>query len=185
MARAWNGRGLNPEALERLIRTYEDLLKTIPTAKKQILYAAAVAAKRVLDEQISQRVDDSRGRVRRWQEVSMGSRGGYSAVSPTNVQVQSQNGKSYGYNSAQITGFLERGHAAPLPRGRSTTYRERVKTTTIRNDHAKTRSQYVIPGRQFYSWTRDHYAPQVALDAMYDKAEELVEDWEDLLAELD
>lgn len=182
--------GIDKTSLERFIRVNEDILKTIPTARRRALYAAATAAQKEVRAEIDQRVDDSRGRVKRWQEVVMGSRGGYSKVAPSKVPVANRQGKYSGYNAAQITGFINHGHGVRAPSGKAKRNEtSRYSGKLVWNDHAKRRDSTgafitgVVPGRMFYSWSRER-AAQAGLEAMYEVMDQIADDWQDLLADL-
>lgn len=54
----------------------------IKTAKGQAVRAAGEAIRDEVAGQVRSRVNDPRGRVERWQQLRMGSGGGYIAVSP-------------------------------------------------------------------------------------------------------
>lgn len=60
-------------------------LETLPGAKKAALFQAGQAVDILLNRQISTRVNDPRGRVKRWQELRLGSGGGYAAISPWTI----------------------------------------------------------------------------------------------------
>lgn len=169
---------LDHSELDRLCRWYEDALKCIPEAKQRALRAAAEAVKQELDRQIATRLDDSRGKVRTWQQVTMGSRGGYSRVGPTKQEVTNQYGKRYGYNATQVTGYLERGHAVPSPSGKNQRYQPRLQKAIF-----GLAGNAVVPGRQFYSFTKMK-ASGIGIDAMEKELDKLTDEFVDLLAEI-
>ena len=61
----------------------------------------------------------------------MGSKGGYSRVGPGKQEVANQYGKKYGYTAAQVTSYLERGHAVPSPTGKSQRYRPNLEKAIL------------------------------------------------------
>lgn len=158
--------------------------------KKSALYAAAVAAQKEVRSEIDRRVNDSRGRVKHWQEVVMGSKGGFSKVSPSKAQVANRRGKYTGYNAAQITGFINHGHGVRAPSGRAKRYSEsKYSEKLVHNERAKRKDfagayiTGVVPGRMFYSWSRER-AAAAGLEAMYEEMDRLSDDWAELLAKL-
>ncbi len=168
---------LDKKELERLCRWYEDCLKIIPEARKKALQAAADAVKAELDRQIDTRVNDAHGKVKRWQQVTMGSRGGYSKLSPEKVPVTNKYGKQYGYNSRQVTGYLDRGHAVPSPTGKNSNYAPNLRKAILGSN-----GRAVVPGRLFYSWTKMK-ASELGIAAMEKSLEQMTEDFVDLLYE--
>lgn len=169
---------LDHSQLSRLCRWYEDALKLIPEAKTRALRAAADAVKQELDRQIASRLDDSHEKVRTWQQVQMGSKGGYSRVGPGKQEVANQYGKKYGYTAAQVTSYLERGHAVPSPTGKSQRYRPNLEKAILGSA-----GNAVVPGRQFYSYTRLK-ASDLGIAAMEDELDRLTDEFVDLLAEV-
>ena len=109
----------------------KELPGQIKSAKRQAAQAAGEAIRDEVARQVRSRVNDAHGRVERWQQLRMGSGGGYIAVSPVSdeaVQVTHGGQKS---SAKDVTRYLERGHGVRPPSGRAERYR---------------------PGRMFYSW---------------------------------
>ena len=123
---------------------WEDLIEDFPDARRMALQEIGKAALQEVLHQIRRTgINDSRGRVGRWQEIRMGSRGGYVAVSPTDeTAVVTRTGSR---SARDITRYLERGHGIRKPSGRSDRYRPRVRS-----------GRTYVPGRLFYSWSRMH-----------------------------
>lgn len=169
---------LDTDALKRFCAVNEDILKHIPEAKSEALKAMAAAAHEELNRQIDRRLSDGRGKVKGWQEVKMGSEGGYSRVGAKSEPVTNKYGKYYGYNSAQVTAFLERGHAVRGPSGKDPKYRPRLAESTVLTRHGG-----VVPGRLFYSWAKDA-SMELALEAAYKVMDKLADDYFELLYEL-
>ena len=91
--------------------------------------------------------------MERWQQLRMGSGGGYIAVSPVSdeaVQV-TRGGKNT--TSKDVTRYLERGHGIRPPSGRAGRYVPRVRS-----------GRTYVPGRMFYSWAAAN-AEKLALKA--------------------
>ena len=130
-----------------------DLPGQIKTAKGQAVRAAGEAIRDEVAGQVRSRVNDPRGRVERWQQLRMGSGGGYIAVSPVSdeaVQV-TRGGKNT--TSKDVTRYLERGHGIRPPSGRAGRYVPRVRS-----------GRTYVPGRMFYSWAAAN-AEKLALKA--------------------
>ena len=60
----------------------KELPGQIKSAKRQAAQAAGEAIRDEVARQVRSRVNDAHGRVERWQQLRMGSGGGYIAVSP-------------------------------------------------------------------------------------------------------
>lgn len=122
--------------LEKFIHFYGRFLEKLPAIKTQALYAAGKAMQEEVRKQIQEQgVHDSFGRVKRWQQVHLGSKGGYSAVRPIAEHTQ-KTWKGKPVYSSQITKWLERGHRA----------------RTNKNGYFSGPSY--VKGRLFYSWAR-------------------------------
>lgn len=158
---------LERERLRRFVQYWDELLQAVPEARKEAMEAAGEAVKRALDAQI-QRADLSswaaKGRVRSWQELRLGSGGGYAAVSPWKGTVYSFDRRTgFGgryrqhtwdgkpVTARQVTGWLERGHGTG-----ATGQTETIWTKRKGQHQRKVRwgSGYVA-GRQFYARTKD------------------------------
>lgn len=150
-------------------KVWDRKLETLPGAKKAALYAAGKAVLPALRQQIERRVDDRDGRVRKWQEIRLGSKGGYVAISPVDDQISINQTADRYVTSRDITQYLERGHKIRPPSGRAKRYNPRVKS-----------GRTYVPGRMFYSWTRLD-ATKLAVSA----AREQILEWINELAEVD
>ena len=131
----------------------KELPGQIKSAKRQAAQAAGEAIRDEVAGQVRSRVNDPRGRVERWQQLRMGSGGGYIAVSPVSgeaVQV-TRGGKNT--TSKDVTRYLERGHGIRPPSGRARRYVPRVRS-----------GRTYVPGRMFYSWAAAN-AGKLALKA--------------------
>ncbi|WP_040663831.1 hypothetical protein [Oscillibacter ruminantium] len=150
---------------------WSDFIEEVPEAIKTALYAAAVAAQKEVLAQIDQRgVPGNTGRIKRWQEIRMGSGGHYSAVSPTFADVI-QVAKSSGdwTTSADLTRYLDRGYGIRQPSGRAKRYRPRIRGNGI-----------YVKGYQFYSWAAMK-ADKIALDAAETALREFDEELDDAM----
>jgi hypothetical protein len=188
-------------ALGKMLQSFEDVTAKIPEARRKALEAAAKAVQEDLNREIVQRLPnhDARGRVRSWQEVTIGTRGGYAAVTRTpksrseRVNQQSawstvkralrgQSAKKV-YTGYEITKWLEKGHEIGNQYGRAKYHDNedvRVVGTSKRGMtlyHVKTvenaaNGHAVAPGFMFYSWTKSS-ADKLALEAAQQVLEEV------------
>ena len=147
---------------------WEDFIEEWPEVKRFALLTMGTAVLKEVQQQVVRRgVNDSRGRVRRWQDMRVGSGNGYVAVSPLNEDVSVSGAKKT--TSRDITRYLERGHAIRPPSGRSKRYTPRIKS-----------GRTYVPGRQFYSWARQD-ALKLALAAADDAVSELCDAIDDAM----
>jgi len=164
------------EQLRRFVSYWDKLLQAVPEARKEAVEAAGEAVRRSLDAQI-QSADlsggEAKGRVKSWQELRLGSGGGYAALSPRKGTVYSFDRRAgFGgryrqhtwsgrpVTARQVTTWLERGH------GTGTTGQLESVWTKRKGQHrhrARWGSGYVA-GRQFYAGARDD-AQDLALKA--------------------
>lgn len=104
--------------LERFNRFWEELLQAVPDARRQAVEEAGEAVQRELNTQIgaAELADGAKGTVRTWQELRVGSKGGYAALSPGKGTAQPRAGetqhtwKGKPVSKKQVTRWLERGH---------------------------------------------------------------------------
>ena len=141
---------------------WEDLIEEFPDVKKEALRAAGEAALEEVRAQIDRRgIRDTHGRVKRWQGVRMGSKGGYVAVSAIDETVSVT---ASGTTTAKdITRYLDKGHGIRRPSGLSKRYVPRMPG-----------GRTYVPARQFYSWAKMN-AVKIATEAA-DKALEQFSD---------
>lgn len=146
--------------LESFLHFYGKFIQKIPAIKTQALYAAAKSFQEEVRTQIQEQgVRDSFGRVKRWQQVRMGSKGGYAAVYPMAEHTQ-KTWRGKPVYSSQITRWLERGHGAR--KSRSGFYHSGV--------------QYV-KGYLFYSWARSK-GVAAARGAFERELDRITDEWE-------
>lgn len=133
-------------------------MEKVPAIKTQALYAAGKCFQAEVRRQIQEQgVQDSFGRVRRWQQVYLGSRGGYAAVRPMAERTE-KTWKGKDVYSSQITKWLERGHGA-----RADKY------------GFFSRSSYV-KGHLFYSWAKSK-GIAAARDAFERELDRITDEW--------
>lgn len=156
-------------------RFWDEAIQRIPGLKREALEAMGKAVLQEVREQIPRRgVNDQQGRVARWQEMRMGSKGGYVAVSPSTdeiVQVVRRGiFKREKTTSADVTLYLERGHGIRPPSGRAKRYVSRVES-----------HRTYVPGRMFYSWAKQD-AGKIALEEANRAMDQLTDIFADYLA---
>lgn len=146
--------------LERFLAYYGKFLKKIPAIKTQALYAAAKSFQDEVRKQIQEQgVHDPYGRVKRWQQVYLGSKGGYAAVRPMAEHTE-KTWKGKEVFSTQITRWLERGHGTR--RGRDGYYH---------------RGATYVEGHLFYSWAKSK-GVAAAMDAFERELDRITDEWE-------
>ena len=134
----------NTEQWEKFWRGWDHVIKKFPDAKRMAMREMGkFALDRVITQINQQGINDSRGRVKKWQNMRLGSGGGYVAVSPTAAVVKITKGSKTGIKGSDITRYLERGHGVRGPSGRAKRYEPRYQYSRI-----------YVPGRQFYSYAK-------------------------------
>lgn len=129
-----------------LIHRFAEAIKQLPEARRQALHEAGKVVLAEVRSQIDEQgINDSRGRVKRWQDLQMGSRGGFVRVAPVVRETT-----KWGYTSVDITRYLEHGHELAIPdhHGKSK-YWESEKAVV-----SESTGRYIVPGRLFYSFAQ-------------------------------
>lgn len=98
--------------------------------------------------------DDAKVSVRSWQELRLGSKGGYAALSakkasPFHPGKKPKSWKGKSVTVKQITKWLERGHGI---RKANTT--KAYAWSKTKNSRAQSSGVSYVKGRMFYSWTK-------------------------------
>lgn len=164
--------------LAHLRKVYRHTLEFVPDAKREALTAAAEAIFEILEQEIDGRLDDSHGKVKGWQAIHVGSKGGYAAIRPEKEEVRNQYGKYYGYNSAEVTYYLEHGHAIPRSY-KARLYGDDEETSLIFGNNGRV----IVPGRMFYSYAKMN-AMEVALKSMDRTLDSLTAQFEDEIEQM-
>ena len=156
--------------VDRFVRFWEPLFQKVPEARAEAVKAMGEAMAGEVQARI-QAADlerDARGTVVSWQELRLGSRGGYAAVSPikgktvlsrdrlaSGTRLRQHTYKGKAVTSKQITGWLEKGHGARYAKstGAYAWSRRRWNREWRIGFNDKTNTGYVA-GRQFYSFAR-------------------------------
>lgn len=136
------GATVETKGLDRLLQSWDALLKQFPERKRRLLERVGQDLLRDVRANLG-----GSGKVAGWQEPHMGSGGGYVAVRPKAKTYQTtKSGKQYAVG--HITNAIEGGHKHGGPRGSSGPgyhYRPRFHTPAV-------------PGRWFYKETRENLA---------------------------
>lgn len=168
--------------LDEFLNCWEDLFEQFPEARAKAVESMGEAMQKEVNARI-QAADlesDAKGTVVAWQELRLGSGGGYAVVSPIKGQtVLSRDRRRSGVTSRQhtyrgdpvtskqITNWLEKGHGAREADTQKayawSDYRWNRMEAGNSSVHDRTGKRY-IPGRQFYSFARLH-ALELALKA--------------------
>lgn len=113
---------------DRIGAAFDKILREFPEHRRELHERVGRAVQRELQQQIaSSGINDSSGRVRRWQVVHVGSGGGYAAVRP-------EKGTTGADSSGAITNYLEGGHRSASPRG-GKNYRPRLRVSYVSGYH--------------------------------------------------
>lgn len=148
------------EKLKKFVEDWEELFEEFPETKRQASEEMGEATKKYLDRQIGR--SGFRGgadyAVRSWQEVRIGSKGGYAAVSPVkgivlrrtsgDRKVKTWRGREV--TSSMVTRWQERGYGTRKAAPGSERSWSRVKNGKV---HVRDKKDYV-KGKQFYSYTK-------------------------------
>ena len=147
---------------------WEDFIEEWPEVKRfALLTMGSSVLKEVQDQVVRQGVNDSRGRIRRWQDMRVGSHNGYVAVSPVSEDVAViKDGKT---TARDITRYVDQGHTIRSPSGTAARYTPRIKS-----------GRTYVPGRRFYSWARMD-AQKIALEAADEAVRELCDAIDDAI----
>jgi hypothetical protein len=116
--------------LDGLDRRFADVLRARPGLRRQLHVEAGGALLSVVRSEIgASGLNDSGGKVRGWQEMYVGSGGGYAAVRPVA-------GGGRGRNPGAITNYLESGHKVRGSSGHAKRRRKsRAKQARVRGFH--------------------------------------------------
>ena len=127
------------EGLDRIRKSWDVLLERFPAEKRRVLSQVGQELLRQVRVQIG-----GTGKVAGWQDIHMGSGGGYVAVRPRAKTYQTtKGGKRYavGYITNAIEGGHRTGGRQPGPKAAGYRYRPRLHVSAV-------------PGRWFYDRVR-------------------------------
>lgn len=141
--------------LEKFNSDLDKLLKEVPSARRELHERIAKMAGNEVNKEIAQAGFKGGGeKLRNWQEVHVGSKGGYAAVRPTSASSGSD-------SPGAITNYNESGHKIRTPSGKSKNYRPKIKVP-------------YVEGRHFYQNAR-RTAEKEAIEIAEDFADKLAE----------
>ena len=163
---------LDRRAIQKFNTYWENLMEDFPEARGEAVKTMGETVKRDLDAQIlrADLEEDAQGMVVSWQELRLGSRGGYAAITPKTDTARPRRGKQHTWKGKavtqiQVTRWLERGHGIPkYTGGEKQRYRKR------RSGFNPVTGLRYVKGRMFYSWTK-----MKALDHALDAANQALE----------
>lgn len=162
---------IDKKELESFIDYYGKFIERLPSIKAQAIYAAGKVLQQEVQSQIDQQgISDSFGRVKRWQQLYLGSNGGYAAIRPL-AEYTDSTWKGKPVLSKQLTRWLEKGHAARKPSGNNPRYEPRIKKAVLGSGGV------VVKGRLFYSWAKSTGSGK-ALDAAMRELDRITDEWE-------
>ena len=157
---------------------WDRLFKVFPEYRRTAVEAMGEAARKNVRAQI-QAADlesDAKGHVDSWQELAIGSKGGYAAVRPKSKTPYSgerpKTWKGVPVTVGQVTVWLERGHGTAGIK----TFHTAGRGGTLRTVSVRAGEGYV-KGRQFYSRARSQALPLAlkAADECLSKIEDELE----------
>lgn len=170
---------LNRRAVQKFNSRFGRLMEVFPEARGEAVRAMGEAVQRDLSAQIARAdlEEDARGTVISWQELRLGSLGGYAAITPKADTARPRAGKQHTWKGKavtqrQVTRWLERGHGVPKYTG-SGKQRDRKRRSGL---NPVTGLRYV-KGRMFYSWTKMkalEHALDAATEAMKTFSKEII-----------
>lgn len=108
-----------------LEENFEKALKKSPELRKKAMELATKRAQQTVRTSIGGKLNDSHGKIAGWQDIRLGSKGGYGVVQATNT--------SSGPNSpGAITNYLEHGHPIREPKSPGAKgYRPRIHVAAV------------------------------------------------------
>ena len=151
---------------------WDDLFRAVPEARAQAVATMGQAARQELNAQIGKAdlETDAKGTVSSWQELRLGSKGGYAALSaikasPYRAGKKPKSWKGTPVTVKQVTKWLERGHGVRKPdTTKDYAWSQSRKNRNRRAGWNAATGRSYVKGRMFYSWTKTR-ATELALKA--------------------
>lgn len=173
---------LDRQAVQKFNSYWEDLMEEFPEARAMAVRTMGEAAQRELNAQIGKAdlETDAKDIVVSWQELRLGSKGGYAALSAIKASPYRGGKKPKSWNGTvvtvrQITRWLERGHGVRKPdTTKDYAWSERRKNRNRRAGLNVSTGLRYVKGRMFYSWTKTK-ATDLALKAANSALERFAE----------
>lgn len=117
--------------LDAVERSLDRLLAEAPRMRRSLHERVGNRVLQELQREIAVRVRDENGHIRSFQEVYLGSGGGYAAVRPAKGDVPGKSWRGRPLAKGALTNFLESGHAIRRPSGTAKRYRQRLHMTRV------------------------------------------------------
>ena len=165
---------LDRQEIRKFNSYWDALFKVVPEARTQAVETMGKAAQQELNAQIGKAAleTDAKGTVSSWQELRLGSEGGYAAISPKAYKWSYDHGKgkpkfwkSVRVSTRMVTKWLERGHGVRKPdTTKDYAWSQRRKNRNRRAGLNVATGRRYVKGRMFYSWTKMK-ATELALKA--------------------
>lgn len=118
--------------VEKVTERFSAVLQAFPDGRRQAAEQIAAALLGNVRGHIG-----GAGKVKSWQESSVGSKGGYAAVRPASGSAEDDRGRPTRHSKGYVTGAIDRGHRTRGPTGKSKRYRYRGHMASV-------------PGKEFY-----------------------------------
>lgn len=122
------------DGLTALEEKWKKILDSLPEEKRALHEELGAMAKGIVEKNISASIKDNNGKIQDWQEMRIGSKGGYAAVSPIK-------GRTGPNSPGAITNYLENGHKIRIPRNPKTKRRVKVAYVDGRGFYFKSRNE--------------------------------------------
>lgn len=154
---------MDRKRLDQFVHCWEPLFQQVPETKRKAVEAMGEAVQKNLNAKIEQSdfESDAKGTVISWQELRIGSGGGYAAVSPQKgIAPPKSSQKQHTWNGEavrkkQVTRWLEKGHGVPsadMTKPYAWSKERRMRDGKARVN--KWTGKRFVPGRQFYSFAK-------------------------------
>lgn len=147
--------------LDRLAKAMDEIVKESPEMRRQVHEQLGDVLLGVVQKNVRSHLNDSHGKISDWQQIYIGSRGGYAAVRADSYPP--------GPNGAgAVTNYLENGHVKRVNRLWSPTQSRRTLHLRARE------SGNWVRGRRFYAMSRTD-APRLIMKAANDLAKQIAD----------
>lgn len=112
---------------------WQDTIDRLPSLKRAMLETVGGRIQKEVREAVDRSgLNDSRGRVKRWQDPHVGSRSGYVAVRADSVETAAGYKDRQRLNAGALTNYLTAGHKVREPSGRTERYQPRARMTRVK-----------------------------------------------------
>lgn len=112
---------------------WESTIDNIPGLREELLKRVGESVQNTVRHNIDvSGLNDSRGRVKRWQNPNMGSRSGYVAVRADSIEVAAGYKDRQRLNAGALTNFLSSGHKVRGPINVRKRYQPQARMTRVK-----------------------------------------------------